>query len=62
MPLGLWLPLSTCCSAAASTQTALTTDGRLLLGETLLFVKCDVRMKLEDRGLQSDIFTQGCQV
>lgn len=49
-------------SSCLNTNGSDSTDCWLFLGETLLFVKCDIRMKCEDRGLQLDIFTQGCQM
>ena len=63
MSLGIWLAVGICCSAATSVQTRLTRQtARLVLGETLLFVKSDIRMKSEDRELQLDIRPQDFQM
>ena len=45
-----------------STNKTDSADCWLVLGETLLFVKSDIRMKSEDRGLQPDICPQDFQM
>ena len=49
-------------SSCLDTNNSDSADCWLVLGEMLLFVKCDIRMKFEDRGLQSGIFTQDFQM
>lgn len=45
-----------------STNKTDSADCWLVLGETLLFVKSDIRMKSEDRGLQPDICPRDFQM